>query len=152
MNGLIFIAGIKGLFFNLPFLQRNTNLKLNFMKLRIKGNSIRFRLSKSEVSKLAVTGYLEEHTSFGDKQFVYALQTAESAIELSATLDPNKMTMIVPHKLVKDWPYNNVVGFDVTKLLPGGNGLYLLLEKDFACIDHTTEDQSDNYENPNKIC
>jgi len=27
-----------------------------------------------------------------------------------------------------------------------------LLEKDFVCLDHTTEDQSDNYENPNTTC
>lgn len=152
MNGLIFIAGIEGSLFKEPFLQRNTNLKLNFMKLRIKGNSIRFRLSKSEVSKLSATGYLEEQTSFGDKQFVYALQTAESANELYANLDLNKMTMFVPNKLVKDWPDNNVVGFDASIALPDGSKLFLLLEKDFACLDHTTEDQSDNYENPNKVC
>ena len=30
--------------------------------------------------------------------------------------------------------------------------LYLLIEKDFACLDHSSEDQSDNYENPNKTC
>ncbi len=122
------------------------------MKLRIKGNSIRLRLSKSEVSKLAATGYLEEQTSFGETQFVYALQSVESANELAANLDLNKLTMFVPYILVKDWPHNNVVGFDVSKPLPDGNQLYLLLEKDFACLDHTTEDQSDNYENPNKVC
>ncbi len=122
------------------------------MKLRIKGNSIRLRLSKSEVSKLAATGYLEEQTSFGETQFVYALQSVESANELAANLDLNKLTMFVPYILVKDWPDNNVVGFDVSKPLPDGNQLYLLLEKDFACLDHTTEDQSDNYENPNKVC
>jgi len=27
-----------------------------------------------------------------------------------------------------------------------------LVEKDFICLDETTEDQSDNYENPNKTC
>jgi hypothetical protein len=30
------------------------------------------------------------------------------------------------------------------------NSLYLLVEKDFVCLDETSEDQSDNYENPNK--
>ena len=28
----------------------------------------------------------------------------------------------------------------------------ILLEKDFACLDNTDEDQSDNYPNPNKTC
>lgn len=122
------------------------------MKLRIKGNSIRFRLSKSEVSKLAVTGYLEEQTLFGETRFVYALQAEEAVNELYAKLDQNKITMFVPLNYVKDWPVNNVVGFEASISLPGGNNLNLLLEKDFACLDHTTEDQSDNYENPNKVC
>jgi len=30
--------------------------------------------------------------------------------------------------------------------------LYLLIEKDFKCLDETTEDQSDNFENPNIAC
>ena len=39
------------------------------MKLRIKGNSLRLRLSKTEVEKLAVAKYLEERTLFGSKYF-----------------------------------------------------------------------------------
>ena len=31
-------------------------------------------------------------------------------------------------------------------------GALLLIEKDFVCLDHTLEDQSDNYANPNKVC
>jgi len=27
-----------------------------------------------------------------------------------------------------------------------------LVEKDFQCLDHTLEDQSDMYHNPNKTC
>ena len=122
------------------------------MKLRIKGNSIRFRLSKSEVGKLAVIGNLEEQTSFGENKFVIALQSVDEGDELTAKLNLNKITMFVPVKLVKDWPENNVVGFDASMPLPDGNKLNLLLEKDFVCLDHTTEDQSDNYENPNKTC
>ena len=32
--------------------------------------------------------------------------------------------------------------------LGDGNELYLLLEKDFQCLDNSIEDQTDNYENP----
>lgn len=122
------------------------------MKLRIKGNSLRIRLSRSEVERLSLTGYLEEQTLFGENKFVYALQRVNEADELSATLEHNKITMLVPFKLVKDWPENNVVGFNANMPLTDNNSLYLLLEKDFICLDETTEDQSDNYENPNKTC
>jgi hypothetical protein len=60
--------------------------------------------------------------------------------------------MIVPSMLVKEWPENNIIGFNANMPLTGKDSLYLLLEKDFICLDETTEDQSDNYENPNKTC
>jgi len=122
------------------------------MKLRIKSNSIRIRLTKSEVNTLANTGYLEEQTLFVNNKFVYALQRVENGNELSATLDANKITMFVPAALIKDWPENNVTGFNSNMPLTENKSLYLLLEKDFICLDETTEDQSDNYGNPNKTC
>jgi hypothetical protein len=122
------------------------------MKLRIKGNSLRYRLSKSEVSNFVNSGYLEEQTQFGENTFVYALQSVDDGTELSATLDQNKITMFVPKLLLNEWPGNEIVGFHSNMPLTGNDSLYLLLEKDFICLDHTTEDQSDNYENPNKVC
>ena len=122
------------------------------MKLRIKSNSIRIRLTKTEVSTLSVTGYLEEQTLFANNKFVYALQSLDDANELSASIDGNKITMFVPGKLIKDWPVNDVVGFEARIPVAENQSLYLLLEKDFVCLDETTEDQSDNYENPSKTC
>jgi len=122
------------------------------MKLRIKGNSLRIRLTKTEVNTIAETGYLEEETWFGNNRFVYALQRVDEGNTLTAALEENKMTMFVPASLTKDWPANNIVGFDANIPLAGNRSLYLLLEKDFICLDDTNEDQSDNYENPNKTC
>jgi hypothetical protein len=122
------------------------------MKLRIKSNSLRIRLTKTEVSTLAATGYLEEQTHFADSKFVYALQKVYSGNELSAAFVGNKITMFIPGALLKDWPENNVVGFEANMPIADNKTMYLLLEKDFVCLDHTTEDQSDNYENPNKTC
>lgn len=122
------------------------------MKIRIKSNSVRFRLTKSEVQKLFESGYVEESTEFPESRFVYALQRSDTADELSATFRDNKITMFVPASFVNTWPENAVVGIDATLPLAGNDALYLLLEKDFVCLDHTTEDQSDNYENPNKTC
>ena len=122
------------------------------MKLRIKSNSIRIRLTKTEVSTLAATGYLEEQTLFANNKFVYALQSVDDANELSAAFEGNKITMLVPSVLIKDWPENDVVGFEARMSVAENQSLYLLLEKDFVCLDETTEDQSDNYENPAKTC
>jgi hypothetical protein len=122
------------------------------MKLRIKGNSLRLRLTKTEVSKLAESGYLQEQTIFPNNRFVYALQKADDATELSAIFENNKITIFVPASFIKDWPVNNVVGLETKMPLPNNESLFLLIEKDFVCLDETTEDQRDNYENPNKTC
>lgn len=122
------------------------------MKLRIKGNSIRIRLTKTEVEKFVITGYLEEQTWFPGNKFIYALQCSVDAVEMNASFDQNKITIFVPAKLLTDWPQNSIVGFNTTMPLTGTESLYILLEKDFICLDETIEDQSDNYENPNKTC
>ena len=122
------------------------------MKLRIKGNSLRLRLTKGEVSKLADTGYLEEQTNFPNNRFVYALQKADDIEALSAIFENNKIIIFVAASFVNDWPENNIVGLDAKIPLTATESLYLLIEKDFVCLDDTTEDQSDNYENPNTTC
>jgi hypothetical protein len=122
------------------------------MKIRIKGNSIRFRLSKSEVARLENTGYLEEQTSFGENKFSYALQRMNGANQLSAKFDGGQITVYVPERLVQNWSVNGIVGFDASMPLTATDSLYILIEKDFVCLDETAEDQNDNYENPNKTC
>ena len=122
------------------------------MKLRIKGNSLRIRLTKTEVNIIANTGYLEEETLFGNNKFVYALQRVDEGNELSAALEENKMIIFVPSSLTKEWPTNNIVGFDAEMPVADNKTLFLLIEKDFVCLDETTGDQSDNYENPNTTC
>ena len=122
------------------------------MKLRIKGNSLRIRLTKSEVNKLGDTGYLEEKTTFLNNQLVYALQKSDDTTELSATFENNTITILVPARFVKEWSGNNVVGLETKMPVSNNDSLFLLIEKDFVCLDETTEDQSDNYVNPNKSC
>jgi len=122
------------------------------MKLRIKGNSLRLRLSKPEIEKLAVAKYLEERTSFGNNTFRYALQVKDVGDELSADFDGGQIAVFIPGIFVKDWAINDVTGFKTVEQVSDTESLYILVEKDFKCLDETTEDQSDNYENPTKTC
>ena len=122
------------------------------MKIRIKGNSIRIRLTKPEVGQLADTGRLEEQTLFANNRLVYSLQSTDIGNELSAAYHADTITMFVPKELIQGWPQNDVVGFSANMAINENDNLYLLLEKDFVCLDETSEDQSNNYENPNKTC
>jgi hypothetical protein len=64
------------------------------MKIRIKGNSVRYRLSKTDIDILTATGYHEEQTSFGATVLKYALQKKEDASELSAGYADNMITTL----------------------------------------------------------
>jgi hypothetical protein len=120
------------------------------MKLRIKGNSIRIRLTKSDIQRFEREGYIEANTPFVSSVFTYALQSRpdEYGHELSADFKDCVITMYMPEKLAKEWIHTEAVGFDTHMDVDNGEKLYLLLEKDFKCLDETVEDQSDNYENP----
>lgn len=118
------------------------------MKVRIKGNSIRYRLTRSEVETFCKTGYFEETTSFGSTLFSYAVQAKEDIEVLEANFKDGSMTLLVNRQKSTDWFQTNQIGFRHQVQHNDGTVLHLLLEKDFACLDEREEDQSDNYPNP----
>ena len=122
------------------------------MKLRIKGNSIRIRLTKSEVDYFGSTGYLEEKTEFGNSELVYALQTKANISEISANFEGKTITVSIPENLKKEWVESDRIGIENKLDIGMGKQLFLLIEKDFVCLDNTLEDQSDNDPNPNAVC
>jgi hypothetical protein len=112
------------------------------MKIRIKGNSLRYRLTKSDIDCFSGNGYIEETIYFGSQKLIYALQRYQ-ADELTADFSDQKIALYVPDYMAKEWATTDRVGFE------NNNGpLYLLIEKDFKCLDNVAEDQSDNYPNP----
>ena len=122
------------------------------MKLRIKGNSLRLRLTKSEVSKLATEGIVEEHIGFVNNELTYSIESSKTAHTITASFQGNAIRVIMPALLSEDWPTNDIISFDEYLDENDQQSLYILIEKDFKCIDATTEDQSDNFENPAKSC
>lgn len=116
------------------------------MKIRIKGNSLRYRLSKTEVDIFAKQGKIVERTEFGDQALVYVLERYDGD-QLSANFQHNTITLLMPVNMVNEWTNTGRVGFD-----NGNAPLFLLVEKDFQCLDNLTEDQSDNYPNPLLTC
>ncbi len=113
------------------------------MKIRIKGNSVRFRLTQTEVKQLCERGYVTAQTHFADATFEYAVRMNAETTQMQAQFKNGNITLFLPKALGQDWFENDRVGFEHYQ-----NELYLLLEKDFTCLDNTTEDQSDNYPNP----
>ncbi len=119
------------------------------MKVRIKGNFIRYRLSKSEVELLSTVGVIREETHFPNNQlFSYSLQSKEGIENLASEFKNGHITIYIPKELSDVWVNNNKVGYRNTVKVDDNNILVLLIEKDFQCLDETLEDQSDNYPNP----
>lgn len=46
------------------------------------------------------------------------------------------------------WPGNSVVGTITVHSTEDGNEIFILIEKDYQCLDNKDEDQSDNFFNP----
>lgn len=118
------------------------------MKLRIKGNSLRYRITRGEMKRLEDTGSVEERVNFGVMTLTYALCKTDASV-LSATFEANRITLYLPAELIEEWAHTDRVGFDRRIPLPDSDeSLYILVEKDFTCLDNVEEDQSDNYPNP----
>jgi hypothetical protein len=122
------------------------------MKIRIKGNSVRYRLDKLEVAKFAETGEIVETTQLLGGQFKYVLKRSNEVNTLTAQWKNGAIEFLMPESIAKEWVETDEVGFQHKLLLENGESLFLLIEKDFVCIDNTFEDQSNNYPNPNMAC
>ena len=114
------------------------------MKLRIKGNSIRFRLTKSEDERLAAEGSVEEVVRLSGQNFSYALEQ-DSVSSLRASFENGRLTVFIPRETAQKWAQGDEIGLD------GADGdLQILIEKDFACLKpRAGEDESDHFPHPN---
>ena len=116
------------------------------MKLRIKGNSIRFRLTQSEVAAFGTVGQVKEAVNFGNQDesdFFYAVER-NSTRNLSTAFEEGKLKVSVPKDTVNQWVNTEQVGIE------GEDGdLRILIEKDFVCpTPRKGEDEHDNFPHP----
>lgn len=118
------------------------------MKIRIKSNFIRIRLTRHEVEKLRSEGAVHSETVFGpDCVFQYAVCTDPEATHLSARFDNNRITLNLPAAEAQTWPDDQRTGFEAIQD-NGAGGLGLLLEKDFICLDQPDAEADQLYLNP----
>jgi hypothetical protein len=122
------------------------------MKLRIKGNSLRLRVSRSEVASLMAGDRLEETIHFApeaDATFCYALQIVPTMKAPTVRYTANRVAILLPVDQAHVWGETDQVGIAEEISLGNQGSLGLLIEKDFACLDRSDEDNDDTYPNPN---
>ena len=119
------------------------------MKLRVRHNSLRLRLGKSEIESLSQGQQCREAIHFpGSGRLDYTL-TASNDPEIRAWFAASAIRITVPSAQLTAWCASNQTGLSADIAAPGEPPLTVLIEKDFRCLDTAvTEDQSDTFDNP----
>jgi hypothetical protein len=124
------------------------------MKLRIKGDSLRLRLTQGEVRELEEHGAVEDRVRFGSgTQLTYRLRRDASVPVLSARFGEGTIEVHVPDSSALAWCRSNEVTLSGAQPAAADAELRVVVEKDFACLTvREGEDESDNFPNPNGAC
>jgi hypothetical protein len=121
------------------------------VKIRIKDNSIRLRLTRGEVDAMRDVGVVKSSAGFpGGRQFSYSLESSPASVNPGAFYSDNEIRVRLPETLVLAWTNSEQVSIDGDQILDDGEKLTILVEKDFACLaPRPGEDESDMYPHPN---
>ena len=116
------------------------------MKLRIQGNSLRLRLTRSEVAGLHQHGAVEETAQFSaGGSLTYRIQKRDSAGGIQAELTDGTISVSIPAGGVEAWATS-----DQVSLAAQDGVLKIAIEKDFRCLTRPREeeDEADAYPHP----
>jgi uncharacterized protein DUF7009 len=117
------------------------------MKIRIRGDSLRLRLSQSDVRALDREGAVEEALHFPTAAVLRCvLRVASSTDELAASFDGGTITVAIDPGSARRWIDTDEVGVRSEQPLGDGKTLVLLVEKDFRClVPRPGEDDVDGF-------
>ncbi len=120
------------------------------MKLRIRGDTIRLRLKRSEVEQIAAGESLVDTTHFPGATLTCRLERSDDG-EFAATFDDNTLAIRLPAGDVHRWASSDEVSLFAEQEVDS-HTLFLLVEKDFQCLSpghhRSQEDDEDTYPHP----
>ncbi len=121
------------------------------MKIRIKDNSLRLRLSQSEVQQLKEDGKVQASIQFGPvagATLVYEV-SAIAHFNITATYQNHHISVQIPRTQVQEWADSNLVSIQAEQLIAENSKLIILVEKDFKCLtDRPNENETDLFPHP----
>jgi hypothetical protein len=107
------------------------------MKIRIRGNPLRVRLTPFEVAELIDAGGVENRTQFGeDPSLTLLIRLQLSSLHAAAGVEfvGRRITVSLPQAQAKRWAEAN--DLDIYSIEPWG--FKLLIEKDLRCMHRRT--------------
>ena len=123
------------------------------MKIRIKDNSVRLRLTQKEVGEFEINKKVTAKTNFANSTTLSYQLVWRNDERFDAQFENNEITIGVPFSIGKNWLNPNQVGMEESLHINNGSKLRVLVEKDFACLtERVDEDESDNFPNPLSHC
>lgn len=122
------------------------------MKIRIKGNSLRLRVTRSELKRLIDGGRIEDTIYFASEsqaRLIYALEHKSDANHVTLRSCLPEIAVVLPTGQAMVWQDTEQVGIYATIDIGSRGALEVLVEKDFACLDLSDADNLDTFPNPN---
>lgn len=121
------------------------------MKLRIKGNSLRLRVTPSEMKRLLDSGRIEESIRFApgtEGRLTYGLEHTPQTEAMTLRYAPGEVMVLVSSAAAQLWADGQDVGL-YGECANGDGALSLAIEKDYSCLDKTDAENVDTFPNPN---
>ena len=120
------------------------------MKLRIRGDSIRLRLAKSDVATLVAQGTVREDMRMStEATFEYRLTADRDLSGPRVSHTGSVLEVRLPREQLERWAASNEVGIEARQPNGTPSGLLVLVEKDFPCLTaRPHEDDSDAFARP----
>jgi hypothetical protein len=113
------------------------------MKLRCTENSLRLRVRKSDLEVLKTAGRVAQAVTFAPYQVLTFVLQSSSTTAIQAQFENGTITVLLPSQETAAWIDNQQVGLEQFQLLPDGQKLHILIEKDFPC-QHVSETNFDD--------
>lgn len=122
------------------------------MKLRTKSNSIRLRLTQSEVSLMRERKIVSETIRFPNNEaLIYELKVVNNDQGITASFYKSSLSIGIPEGIINRWSGSNEISISGSVELVNEEELSILVEKDFQCLSPRDEDEADMFPNPENI-
>ena len=104
------------------------------MKLRFDKQTLRLRLSESDLDQIKHTGFVEAQVQFPGNALTYRLQIDPVSEQTTCSYDKNLILVTIPHHLALAWMESEEEGTYASVPTSGqAEPLRIMVEKDFPC-------------------
>ena len=122
------------------------------MKVRLRKNTIRFRLTQGEAAQLLGTGIVNDITCFGtgdDQRLSYSVKADEHCERMTARIFANEIAVTVPADKLNEWLAGPQIELAGEQTIGVGETMKIRIEKDLSCLKpRPGKDDEDTFPNP----